>query len=107
MVLTGCKKDSSIETNSTNNLPTDQSAYKGTGSITQGLSATADNAIYSCTGGRVTNLGNIISTNNKTWILPGENNFKNGTKLFDLYIDKLSSCIEIPSMTGSSWKAEV
>jgi hypothetical protein len=85
MVLTGCKKDSSIETNSTNNLPTDQSAYKGTGSITQGLGATTDNTIYSCTGGRVTNLGNIVSTNNKTWLLPSENNFKNGTKLFDLY----------------------
>lgn len=30
-------------------------------------------------------MGSIISKDNKTWILPGENSFATGTKLFDLY----------------------
>jgi len=64
---------------------TPASSYTGTGSITQGLGVTTNTAIYSCSGGRVTNMGSITSKDNKTWILPGENNFMSGTKLFDLY----------------------
>ena len=59
--------------------------YSGTGSVTQGLGSITQSAIYNCAGGRITNLGKIESTDKKSWILPGENNFSTGTKLYDLY----------------------
>jgi len=61
------------------------STYTGSGSVTQGEGSITQSSIYSCTGGRVTNLGKIESTDKKTWILPGENSFLTGNKLFDLY----------------------
>jgi len=85
ILMLSCKKESSTGNTSTDNQPVDQNTYKGTGSITQGTGKITESSIYNCTGGRVTNIGSIYSTNNKTWILPGENNFKTGLKLFDLY----------------------
>ena len=79
----GCAKNSAQTDNTIVTDPT--TTYTGSGSITQGTGTLTNNAIYSCSGGRVTNMGNIISKDNKTWILPGENSFTTGTKLFDLY----------------------
>jgi hypothetical protein len=61
------------------------STYTGSGSVTQGEGSITQSSIYSCTGGRVTNLGKIESTDKKTWVLPGDNSFLTGNKLFDLY----------------------
>ena len=61
------------------------STYTGSGSVTQGAGSITQSSIYSCTGGRVTNLGKIESTDKKTWVLPGDNSFLTGNKLFDLY----------------------
>lgn len=85
ILLIGCTKENTSSNTTANTEPVDQNAYKGTGSITLGPGNITESAIYSCTGGRVTNIGSISSTNNKTWILPGENNFKTGLKLFDLF----------------------
>ena len=79
IVIGGCTK----KTTSTSNTSTINS-YNGSGFVTQGLASVTNNNIYSCAGGRITNIGNITN-NNKTWIVPGENNFINGLKLFDLY----------------------
>jgi len=81
--IIGCAKNSTQTDISTITQPT--TTYTGSGSITQGTGTVSNNAIYSCSGGRVTNMGSIISKDNKTWIVPGENNYTNGTKLFDLY----------------------
>jgi len=54
-------------------------------SLTQGIGQTTQSNLFTCPGGRVTNMGKITSTDNKTWILPGENEFSTGTRLFDLY----------------------
>lgn len=78
----GCKKNNA-QTGGNNN--TINTAYTGTGSITQGLGIITSSSIYSCTGGRITNLGTISSKDGKSWMLPGETNFVGGTKLFDLY----------------------
>ena len=85
ILLVSCKKENTSSNTSTDIQPVDQNTYKGTGSITQGLGKITENAIYTCTEGRVTNIGEIVSTNNKTWTVPAENNFKTGTKLFDLH----------------------
>lgn len=82
ILLIGCTKNSAQNDNIIISQPT---TYTGTGSITQGTGAIINSYIYSCSGGRVTNMGSIISKDNKTWILPGENSFTTGTKLFDLY----------------------
>lgn len=81
--IIGCAKNSALIDTTTVTLPT--TTYTGSGSITQGTGTVTNNAIYSCSGGRVTNMGSIISKDNKTWILPGENSFTVGIKLFDLY----------------------
>ncbi len=80
--MTGCSKNTAQIDNT---IVTQPATYTGTGSITQGVGIVTNSAIYSCNGGRVTNMGSIISKDNKTWILPGENSFTAGTKLFDLY----------------------
>jgi hypothetical protein len=77
----GCTKNNAQSGNSNSS----NSSYTGTGSITQGMGTVTANAIYSCTGGRNTNVGTIKSNDGKSWVVPGENNFSNGTKLFDLY----------------------
>lgn len=52
--------------------------YTGTGSVTQGMANTTDSTIFSCTGGRVTNIGAITSINdNSIWTVPAETNFLN------------------------------
>lgn len=59
--------------------------YKGTGSVTQGLAKTTISSLFSCSGGRVTNVGTITSLDGKIWTVPSENNFATATKLTDLF----------------------
>ena len=81
LVAISCTKNNA-QSSSNNSSNT---SYSGTGSITQGLGTVTASAIFSCSGGRITNIGNIGSKDGKTWVVPGENNFINGVKLFDLY----------------------
>jgi hypothetical protein len=83
LCILGCK---SMEVpTSSSSLASSGSAYAGSGSLTQGIGQTTQSNLFTCPGGRVTNMGKITSTDNKTWILPGENEFSTGTRLFDLY----------------------
>lgn len=51
--------------------------YTGTGSVTQGLATTTAGNLYTCTGGRITNIGLITATDNTVWTVPAEVNFIN------------------------------
>lgn len=63
-----------------------QGVYIGSGSVTQGIGTTTNTNIFpGCTGARASAVGNITSTDNKTWIVPSETNFLTGPYLSDLY----------------------
>lgn len=61
--------------------------YNGTGSVTQGPAATVVSNMYTCTGGRVTNVGTITASDNTVWTVPAAVNFQSSTFPFasDLY----------------------
>ena len=81
LALFACNKESSSNADTATNI----SDYKGTGSITQGLGTTTQSSLFSCTGGRVTSVGSITSTDGKIWTLPAENSYTSAAKLPDLY----------------------
>lgn len=63
-----------------------QGVYIGSGSVTQGFGTTTNANIFAgCTGSRVSAVGTITSTDNKTWVVPAETNFLTGPHLSDLY----------------------
>lgn len=79
LIFFSCKKSSSsaaVDTTAT---------YTGTGSVTKGLGVATISNLYSCSGGRVTAVGTISSSDGKSWTVPAENSFATGTKLPDLY----------------------
>lgn len=78
--LFGCQKSDVVTDPITVN-----SAYKGTGSVTQGVAKTTVSSLFSCSGGRPTAVGTISSTDGKSWVVPAENNFASGLKLADLF----------------------
>jgi hypothetical protein len=80
IVFTACKT-TEVDNSSTNTTST----YKGTGSVTQGIGKTTINSLYNCSGGRVTSVGTITSTDGKLWTVPAETNFSTATKLTDLF----------------------
>ena len=49
--------------------------YKGTGSLTQGLANTVQEAFFECRRGRVTSIGSINSSDGKTWTVPASTHF--------------------------------
>jgi hypothetical protein len=51
--------------------------YTGTASVTRGLATTTATNLYTCAGGRVTNVGKITGTDNKVWTVPAATNFTN------------------------------
>ena len=71
-----CKKTATVITTA---------SYTGTGSVTKGLATTTVRGLYSCTGGRVTSVGTISSTDGKIWTVPADNNFATALKLPDLF----------------------
>lgn len=80
IVFAACK------TTEVDNLSTNTtSTYGGTGSVTQGIGKTTNNSLYSCSGGRVTSVGTITSTDGKVWTIPAETDFSTPTKLTDLF----------------------
>ena len=81
----GCQKTEVSTTTMTGTSVTPTKTYLGTGSITQGLGMTVVGSLYTCAGGRVSAVGNIISTDTKSWVLPAENNFSLANKLPDLF----------------------
>lgn len=80
IIISACKTKE-INTDTTNTSTT----YKGTGSVTQGLAKTTISSLYSCSGGRITSVGTITSTDGKVWVVPAETDFQNAVKLPDLY----------------------
>lgn len=54
-----------------------EAQYTGTASVTQGLATTTITNLYSCTNGRVTNLGSITATDKSVWTVPAPTNFSN------------------------------
>lgn len=76
------KSDNSGSTDSTDTTPI---TYTGTGSATQGLGIKTISSLYSCSGGRVTSIGTIKSTDGKVWTVPADVNFTTAAKLPDLY----------------------
>ncbi|MAU14984.1 MAG: hypothetical protein CMH46_05530 [Muricauda sp.] len=50
-------------------------AYKGTASVTQGVAKTIAENIYSCERGRKTDVGEIVSTDGKKWTVPAETHY--------------------------------
>jgi hypothetical protein len=79
--ILACKKNTTPSNNNNNNDTT----YHGTGSITKGPATVTVSSLYSCTGGRVTAMGTVTSSDGKIWTVPADNNFATGTKLPDLY----------------------
>ncbi|HRI01864.1 MAG TPA: T9SS type A sorting domain-containing protein [Saprospiraceae bacterium] len=63
------------------------SQYKGTASVSQGIAATTMSNLYSCTNGRVTNIGKITAMDSTVWTMPAAVNFSNASFPFasDLY----------------------
>lgn len=51
--------------------------YTGTAAVTKGLATTTTTNLFTCTGGRVTNVGSITATNNTVWTVPAVTNFIN------------------------------
>lgn len=49
--------------------------YKGTASVTKGLATITASNLYTCSGGRTTNLGSIKASDNTTWTVPAVVNF--------------------------------
>jgi len=85
MMYWGCQKSEVTTTTSTGISVTPTKTYSGTGSITQGLGTTVVGSLYTCSGGRVSAVGNILSTDAKSWVLPAENSFSSANKLPDLF----------------------
>ncbi len=56
------------------------------GSVTKGKGTiTLANLMSSCPSNHVTPMGTITSSDNKTWVVPADNNFIGGTRLTDLH----------------------
>ncbi len=64
--------------------------YTGTGSVTRGKGTATQPSFFSCTGGRVTSLGSITSSDSKSWTVPAVVNFSN--TVFPFAGDLYNSC---------------
>lgn len=64
--------------------------YNGTGAVTQGVGTTTVSALYTCTGGRVTNVGTIQAQDGSVWTVPAEQHFQDAT--FPASSDLYNSC---------------
>lgn len=53
--------------------------YTGTGSVTHGIATTTATNLYSCTNGRVTNLGTITASDNSVWTVPAPVSYQNSS----------------------------
>lgn len=53
--------------------------YLGSGAVTKGLATTTTSNLYTCTNGRVTDLGTISATNSSVWTVPAVVNFTNAS----------------------------
>ena len=73
--------------------------YTGTGSVSQGLATTTTSNLYpGCTGGRVSAIGTISSTDGKVWTVPAVTQFTTGTHCADLY----NQCTGVTPATTSA-----
>ena len=60
MMCWACQKTEVSTSTSTGTSVTPTKTYSGTGSITQGIGTTVVGSLYTCTGGRVSAVGNIL-----------------------------------------------
>jgi len=69
------------------NLYKAEAQYIGTASVTQGPATITSSNIFTCSGGRVTNIGTITASDNSVWTVPAVVNYSNGSFPFasDLY----------------------
>jgi hypothetical protein len=85
-----------------------QAQYTGTASVTQGLATTTTTNLFTCTGGRVTNLGSIVAKDGTTWTVPAAVNFANSAFPFASDLNNAcnganysSSTTALAALTGS------
>lgn len=52
-------------------------SYTGTASLTQGFISAENEHFFICEGGRKTIVGEIVSTDEKRWVVPAQTNFEN------------------------------
>lgn len=83
-VVYACSKKQD-DSNNNDNTATTPVSYTGTGSATMGMGIRTGNYLYNCSGGRMTAVGTIKSTDGKTWTVPAEVNFTTAAKLPDLW----------------------
>lgn len=83
LLVNGCKKSSTSSTATTTIIT---NTYTGTGSISQGVGTTTTANLFPA-GQRVAALGAVTSSDYKTWTVPADINFTNGSFPFasDLY----------------------
>lgn len=53
--------------------------YMGSASVTQGLATITASNLYTCTNGRVTDIGMITANDASVWTVPASVNFTNNT----------------------------
>lgn len=53
------------------------SQYMGSGSVSQGVGQINQSNLYTCSGGRITNIGSITAQDSLLWTVPAEVNFTN------------------------------
>jgi hypothetical protein len=53
--------------------------YTGTASVTQGLATATSSNLYTCTGGRISAVGNITASDATIWTVPAVTNFTNAS----------------------------
>lgn len=88
VLIISCAENKSKSKNISNNPKSIK--YSGTASVTQGIATTIEKNIYSCERGRKTNIGEIISTDGKKWIVPAQTNYTNSN--FPFAEDLFNSC---------------
>ena len=87
MISCDQKKSSKSAALSQTNSVKQQSDYKGTASVTQGVTESHVKNIFVCSGGRITNTGVIEDEDGKQWVVPASNHFTDDKFPFapDLY----------------------
>ncbi|MEM7373232.1 MAG: hypothetical protein AAF587_31700 [Bacteroidota bacterium] len=68
----------------------EKEAYRGSGSVTQGLASVVLNNLYDCSNGRRAPIGNITARDGQKWLVPSEVNYTNDW--FPLASDLYNPC---------------
>lgn len=82
-----CKENNTKGDSINATVLSENTEYKGTGSITQGLAETMIQSMFTCDQPRtrVAGMGEIKDQKGNVWIVPAENSFTTATAAFDLF----------------------